>query len=82
MDKITELLKSYYQFPLMGFGILVLIAAIRDWDWVVRKNPSGRNKTIPWIILSIFGEKGYRVFLGIMGIVLVISGMGLFILSK
>ncbi|MDD7511155.1 MAG: immunity 17 family protein [Peptostreptococcaceae bacterium] len=79
MDGVFEFLKAHYQYVLIAVGLLFLIGAIRDWKWVYQAT-SG-NKARHAFIFEVWGEKGYRVFIGICGLILAICGVVLLILG-
>ena len=73
MDGVFEWLKAYYQYVLIAAGLLFLIGAIRDWKWVYQA--TGGDKARHAFIFEVWGEKGYRIFIGICGLLLVICGV-------
>ena len=73
MDRVFELLKVHYQCVLIADVLLFLIGAIRDWKWVYQA--TGEDKVRYAFIFEVWGEKGYRVFIGICGLLLVICGV-------
>lgn len=79
MDGVFEFLKAHYQYVLIAVGLLFLIGAIRDWEWVYQA--TGGNKARHAFIFEVWGEKGYRVFIGICGLILAICGVVLLILG-
>lgn len=79
MDGVLEFLKAHYQYVLIAGGLLFLIGAIRDWEWVYQA--TGGNKARRAFIFEVWGEKGYRVFIGICGLLLAICGVVLLILG-
>lgn len=80
MDGLFEFLKAHYQYVLLAGGLLFLIGAIRDWEWVYQA--TGGDKARQAFIFEVWGEKGYRVFIGICGLILVICGVVLLMLDK
>lgn len=80
MDGVFEFLKAHYQYVLIAGGLLFLIGAIRDWKWVYQA--TGGDKARQAFIFEVWGEKGYRVFIGICGLILVICGVVLLMLDK
>lgn len=80
MDGLFEFLKAHYQYVLIAGGLLFLIGAIRDWKWVYQA--TGGDKARQAFIFEVWGEKGYRVFIGICGLILVICGVVLLMLDK
>lgn len=80
MDGVFEFLKAHYQYVLIAGGLLFLIGAIRDWKWVYQA--TGGDKARQAFIFEVWGEKGYRVFIGICGLILAICGVVLLMLDK
>ena len=70
MDEVFEWLKAYYQYVLIAGGLLFLIGAIRDWKWVYQATVGDKARYV--FIFEVWGEKGYRVIIGICGLLLVI----------
>ncbi|SFE59964.1 Immunity protein 17 [Peptostreptococcaceae bacterium pGA-8] len=79
MDGVFEFLKAHYQYVLIAVGLLFLIGAIRDWKWVYQATPGAKARHA--FIFEVWGEKGYRVFIGICGLILAICGVVLLILG-
>ncbi len=73
MDGVFEWLKAHYKYVLIAGGLLFLIGAIRDWKWVCRA--TNADKARHTFIFEMWGEKGYRVFTGLCGLILVICGL-------
>lgn len=80
MDGVFEWLKAHYQYVLIASGLLFLIGAIRDWKWVYET--TGGDKARHAFIFEVCGEKGYTVFIGICGLLLVICGVVFLMLGK
>lgn len=80
MDGLFEFLKAHYQYVLIAGGLLFLIGAIRDWKWVYQA--TGGDKARQAFIFEVWSEKGYRVFIGICGLILAICGVVLLMLDK
>lgn len=80
MDGVFEFLKAHYQYVLIAGGLLFLIGAIRDWKWVYRATEGDKARHA--FIFEVWGEKGYRVFIGICGLILAICGVVLLMLDK
>ena len=80
MDGVFEWLKAHYQYVLMAGGLLFLIGAIRDWKWMYQATVG--DKVRHAFIFEVWGEKGYRFFIGICGLLLVICGVVFLILDK
>ena len=80
MDEVFEWLKAHYQYVLIAAGLLFLIGAIRDWKGVY--HATGRDKARHAFIFEVWGEKGYRVFIGLCGLLLMICGVVFLMLDK
>ena len=80
MDEVFEWLKAHYQYVLIAAGLLFLIGAIRDWKWMYQATVG--DKVRHAFIFEVWGEKGYRFFIGICGLLLVICGVVFLMLDK
>ena len=80
METIFEYAKIHYQYVLIAGGLLFLIGAIRDWKWVYQATVG--EKVRHAFVSEVWGEKGYRVFIGICGLLLVICGVMFLMLDK
>lgn len=80
MGGVFEFLKVHYQYVLIAVGLLFLIGAIKDWKWLCQA--TGGNKVRHAFIFEMWGEKGYRVFIGICGLILSICGVAFLMLDK
>ena len=73
MENIFEFLRSHFEYVLIAGGLLFLIGAILDWKWVCRATSADKARHA--FIFEMWGEKGYRVFIGICGLILAICGL-------
>lgn len=73
MEILFEFLKIHYQFVLIGVGLIIFISALCNWKWII--NPNIGDKIRYAFIFAMWGEKGYRVLIGLLGIVLIICGI-------
>ncbi len=80
MDGVFEFLKAHYQYVLIVAGLIFFIGALRDWKWVYDATSGDRIRHA--FIFEIWGEKGYRVFIGICGLILVLCGVVFLFLDK
>lgn len=71
--------KKYIILVVPAAGLLVLLGAILNWDWVLEGD--GRIMNIAWIS-NMFGRKAARVIIGINGAIIFIVGMIYFILMN
>lgn len=65
---------------LIAGGLLFLIGAIRDWKWVYQATDGYKARHA--FIFEVWREKGYRVFIGICGLLLVICGVVFLMFDK
>ena len=79
MENIFEFLRSHFEYVLIAGGLLFLIGAILDWKWVCRATSADKARHA--FIFEMWGGKGYRVFIGICGLILVICGLVYLVLS-
>lgn len=56
------------------FGILVIIGAIKNWDWLFKPDESYQNKWTIGQLSRYLGRNTARVVGFILGVVLVIAG--------
>ena len=73
MENIFEFLRSYFEYVLIAGGLLFWIGAILGWKWVYSATVGDKARHA--FIFEVWGEKGYRVLIGICGLVLVICGL-------
>ena len=68
---------------LIALGALVLIGAIRLWEWIFDKTGqrTGRFNFLLWLY-DVFGEKGLRVGMIINAIIIMLGGIGIMIFMK
>ena len=73
MENIFEFLRSYFEYVLIAGGLLFLIGAILDWKWV--SSATVGDKARHAFIFEAWGEKRYRAFMGLCGLILAICGL-------
>ena len=73
MENICEFLSLHFEYVLIAGGLLILIGAILDWKWV--SSTTVGDKARHAFIFEMWGEKGYRVFIGLCGLGLIICGL-------
>ena len=73
MENIFEFLRMHFEYVLIAGGLLFLIGAILDWKWVYRATDG--DKACHAFIFEMWVEKGYRVFIGLCGLILAICGL-------
>ena len=68
---------------LIALGALVLIGAIRRWEWIfdMTGQRTGRFNFLLWLYV-VFGEKGLRVGMIINAIIIMLGGIGIMIFMK
>ena len=70
MENIFEFLRFHFEYVLIAGGLLFFIGAILDWKWI--SSATVGDKARHAFIFEVWREKGYRVFIGICGLVLAI----------
>ena len=78
MDAVMEFLRQHFEFVLRAGGLLVLVGAIHGWKWLYA--PTSGDKTRHAFIFEVWGEQGYRVFIGLCGATLIACGI-IFLIS-
>lgn len=74
MEQIQLLLEEHWQFLVIACGLVTVVGALCNWRWLTRpegENPFGLGR----FIYDHFGSGGYRVFTGLLGLVLIILGV-------
>lgn len=79
MERITSFIKKFPYLFIMLAGLLFLLGAIFNWEWICSPQGSKRFMTF---IYEFLGEKGYRICTGICGSIIIICGLLLWILKK
>ncbi len=80
MEHLFEILKAHYQYVLIAGGLLFLIGAIRGWKWTYEATLG--DKARHGFPFEVWGEKGYRAFIGICGLLLALCGVVFLWLDK
>lgn len=74
MENVVAYLKDHWQYVVIAGGGLTLLGAIFNWRWVT--SPDGERPNGPGrFIYDIFGQGGYRVFMGVLGVVIIACGI-------
>lgn len=76
METLREFFQTspeYFSLVLIGIGILIIVAAIRKWQWLTE---GGDTKVFnnAWFI-SVFGERKLRIWYAIIGVLLILLGI-------
>lgn len=75
----SKLCKDYGYLIVAAVGLLILLGAILNWDWVLEGD--GRIMNIAWIS-NMFGRTVARILIGIPGSIIVALGVLMFFLNK
>lgn len=78
-ELFTKLCKEYGYLFVAACGLLILLGAILDWDWVLQGD--GRIMNIAWIS-NMFGRTIARILIGIVGSIILALGTLMFFLVK
>lgn len=69
-----SILERPWQYVVIAGGGLTLLGAIFNWRWGT--SPEGERPNGPGrFIYDLFGQGGYRVFMGILGVVIIACGI-------
>lgn len=80
MERITPFLQTHWHLCMIVAGAIFLLGAIFHWNWIC--DPQGDNVLGFWaFIYRNFGEKGYRIFTGLAGIIIIFCGIVLWLLN-
>ena len=72
-EKITAFLQEYWYFVTLLIGVLLLIGAILNWDWLCA--PTGKPDS------HRYGRGSRRVIFFLLGIVLIVVSIWSFVLT-
>ena len=61
-------------WPVLLFGIVMLIGAIQKWKWVLQMQGTRPFGFLYWLGY-LWGEKGYRVGMILLSIIIIICGL-------
>lgn len=75
----STLVKEYGYLLVAAGGLLFLLGAILNWDWVLEGD--GRMINMAWIS-NQFGRNVARIIVGIIGGIILVLGVIMFFLSK
>ncbi|MGF6907912.1 Imm17 family immunity protein [Fusobacterium sp. PH5-44] len=79
MDKILDnggaFFKKHWYLVIGGCGLLLLLGAIFKWGWVLQTQ-GDRSMGFMQFVSRNFGETGYRIVMGILGILLILFAIG------
>ena len=75
----TQLCKEYGYLFVAACGLLFLLGAIPNWDWVLEGD--GRIMNIAWIS-NVFGRTVARILVGVSGGIVLAVGILMFFLNK
>ena len=67
-EGIILFLQSRWEIIQIVIGVLCVIGAVRDWDWLC--DPAGTRQA-----LSMFGRGGRRLIFGLCGGLLIVLGI-------
>lgn len=74
---MIDYLKKYPEFILIAMGASFLAGAIFNWSLITAQDSSRKNPIVK-LTFYYFGEKGYRILMGCIGLIfLVVSIYGL-----
>jgi len=73
-EQIINYGKEHYYWVFMGAGLLILIGAIRNWEWVVEPTKEDESNAFKYFILYVFGKEAYRALMALCGMALIVLG--------
>ena len=74
MENVVAYLKDQWLLVVCAWGGLTLFGAILNWRWVTRRvvqKPHDPGR----FIYDLFGQGWYRVFMGVLGVVIIACGI-------
>jgi hypothetical protein len=72
-QKIAET-KNSFEYIILGLGILFLLSTIFDWDWMYDPPYTHKN-----FIGRAFGRTAYRIFNGVLSIMMIVIAVFLLV---
>ncbi len=55
-------------YVLMALGVVVTLSAVFNWSFVMDSDRAG-------FLASVFGDLGWRIMLGVLGVILLLVGI-------
>jgi ABC-type multidrug transport system permease subunit len=68
---MSELISQYWYVLVGGIGILLILGAVFKWKWAMQREGDRPLGFMSWIY-TLFGETGYRIAIGVAGVLLVV----------
>ena len=72
-EKMTAFLQENWQFVTLAVGVVLLIGAIRNWNWLC--DPTGAPHS------QRYGRSSRRVIFFLLGVVLIVVSIWSFVLA-
>ncbi len=67
IDRIIDFFREYWQIPSIIFGAIILIGAVRNWNWLC--DPTGAPDS------HRYGRKSRRMIFFLLGVLLIVVGI-------
>ncbi|MCP9612254.1 Imm17 family immunity protein [Coprobacter tertius] len=79
-DFFTDITSTNGGLIIIALGVLLLIGAIRRWEWVFDMTGQ-RNKGFNFLLFlyDLFGDKGLRIGMIITSIIFILGGIGMMV---
>ena len=79
-DFFTDIPSTNGGLIIIALGVLLLIGAIRRWEWVFDMTGQ-RNKGFNFLLFlyDLFGDKGLRIGMIITSIIFILGGIGMMV---
>jgi hypothetical protein len=71
MEQLGELARQYWYVIVGGIGVLLILGAVFKWKWALQHEGDRPFVPLFWVF-ELFGAKGYRIAIGIIGAMIVI----------
>lgn len=79
IENLQVWLSAHFYWLLIAAGVVVLIGALRNWEWVVRIQSASTLAGLRGFIEGLYGVKGRlkfeRFLMGAVGFLLILSGL-------
>jgi hypothetical protein len=71
MEQLGELARQYWYVIVSGIGVLLFLGAVFNWKWALQHEGDRPLGCLFWVF-SLFGAAGYRIAIGVTGVLIVV----------
>lgn len=74
-DMFGYSLYTYAPYVIVGVGFFLIVGAVLGWGWLTDRRGISHTKVFQHWVYDTFGERGYRVLVGLWGLGLIVVGL-------